>query len=147
MLCELWPIMSRPTCSGTPISAARVDHVCRRSWNVRFSIPASLHADVKPCLTSIIFRPVRMLSNTYSAAASSAQSRSITRRTLPLIGIVRGLPFLLFSMSSQPGRGRVLWVEEYVFTEPEYFGVPEYVNLVIPNLPTERILKTRPPSL
>ena len=66
-------------------------------------MPASRQDDVKPLFTSVIFLPVRMLSKTYPPAVASAQSRSMTRRTLPLIGIVRGLPFLLFSMSSQPG--------------------------------------------
>ena len=58
------PRMSRLTDSGTPHSAALVDQVWRRSWNVRFSTPASRRAFVNPVLMSPTRAPVAPFSKT-----------------------------------------------------------------------------------
>src|ERR1041385_1076543 len=103
MLVALWPRMSRRTCSDTPISAARELHVCLRSWNVRLMIFASRHALVNAFLVSMNRDPVLSLVKIYSPVVSSSHSLFKMAATRRLIGIVRGLPILVFSIRSQLG--------------------------------------------
>jgi hypothetical protein len=56
---EAWPISSRILTTSAPDAGRRVQNdICRKSWNVKSSMPAARIVEVNECFTFVIAFPI-----------------------------------------------------------------------------------------